>query len=199
MKVTRQESTERYKLWNEENLPKSPFVLITPANNETTGGEIERLVIPQYGDEEGGYYLVNLFSVCVLEFDASQLADTMNSEGAYAVEAVIKGNVSLPVNGKGGKRVVREGCLQDSSINIIKSKVMGYCLMMRSVGNPYEKEVLYTLISLNDGSVCELSSATCYSEIRNGNWVFLEDSEIVIGSVHVTPKGGNVNEHYTNC
>lgn len=188
MKITRQESTERYKLWNEENLPKSPFVLITPANNETTGGEIERLVIPQHGDEEGDYYLVNLFSVCVLGFDASQLADMMNSEGAYAVEAVIKGNVSLPVNGKDSKRVIREGRLQDSSINIIKSSVKGYCLMIRSVGNPYAKEVLYTLIPLNGGSVCEFSSTTCYSEIRNGNWEFLEDSEIVIGSVHVTPK-----------
>lgn len=187
MKITRQESAEDYKLWNEGNLPKAPFVVITPANNETTGGEIERIVIPRQGDEKGSYHLINLFSACVSKFDAKHLAVMMNSAGAYAVEAVIRGNISMSMNGKKSEQVVREGFLRKSSINVIKSKVKGYCLILKEQNNPYATEILYTVIPLNGNTPWNISVRECHSEISNGTLEFVEDSEIVISNVNVSP------------
>lgn len=186
MIIKRQQSAEVYKLWNEENLPKTPFVLITPAETSEEE-EKEYLVIPQKYDNEGEYHLISLFNAYKSNLDSSSLVSKMNATGVISVRAVISGRMSFFADGAGNRPIFSQNFLRDSSINLIKSDIDGYCIVVNGGNSLYSENSPYDVIPLNGKSVKKEYGDTILKRVKDGIYDLMDDAELTISSVHVLP------------
>lgn len=186
MRIIRQQSAEVYKLWNEENLPKTPFVIITPAETSEEEDK-EYLVIPQRYDNEGEYHLISLFTSYKFNLDSASLVSKMNATGVIAVRAVISGRMSFFADGAGNRPIFSQNFLRESSINLIKSDIDGYCIVVRGETNPYDKYVSYDIVPLNGKSVKKRYGDDILKRIKEGTYDLMDDAELTVSSVNVLP------------
>lgn len=186
MRITRQQSAEVYKLWNEESLPKTPFVIITPAETSEEE-EKEYLVIPQKYDNEGEYHLISLFTSYTSNLDSASLASKMNTIGVISVRAVISGRMSFFADGAGNRPIFSQNFLRDSSINLIKSDINGYCIIVNGGNILYRENSTYDIIPLNGKAVKKEYGDTILRRVKEGVYDLMDDAELTISSVHVLP------------
>lgn len=103
------------------------------------------------------------------------------------VRAVISGHMSFFADGAGNRPIFSENFLRDSSINLIKSDVDGYCIVVGGGRSLYSEKSAYDIIPLNGKSVKKEHEDTVIKKLRDGDYDLMDDAELTVSSVNVLP------------
>lgn len=189
MRITRQPTVNKEKLWTEDNVPKTLFVLTTLSGSSSAGTDSEYLVIPQTGaGRERIYHLVNLYTATKIVCDPPTLASQMNVRGATSSEVEISASTHLQTKRKEYTPESLKKWAQSTSIGLIRTNVEGYCLFTRRDGNPNIKETLYDVTPLDGGTSWMTSIPTLSIGVRNGTHEIIEEANLTITNVDMLPE-----------